>query len=129
MQRTSPHMQDMGIISPSFEQFQTLAKTRRVIPVYTKILADSLTPIGLYRALVLRDGTAQAGTFLLESAAENAQWSRYSFIGAHSRATLTTSAGEVFWQGETPAGAPTDGLRPRRSGRGGLRPDPQWAVR
>ncbi|MFW0108044.1 anthranilate synthase component I [Rothia sp. P7181] len=102
-------MQDMGIISPSFEQFQTLAKTRRVIPVYTKILADSLTPIGLYRALVLRDGTAQAGTFLLESAAENAQWSRYSFIGAHSRATLTTSAGKVFWQGETPVGAPTDG--------------------
>lgn len=102
-------MQDLGSISLSLEEFQELAKTRRVIPIHTTILADSLTPIGLYRALVERDGQAAPGTFLLESAAENARWSRYSFVGVSSRATLTTQDGEVLWQGETPVGAPTDG--------------------
>lgn len=102
-------MQDLGNISPTLEEFQQLAATRRVIPVHTKILADSLTPIGLYRALVTRNRKPASGTFLLESAAENARWSRYSFVGANSRATLTTKNGEVFWQGETPAGAPVSG--------------------
>lgn len=102
-------MQDLGNISLDLEEFRELARTRRVIPVHTTILADSLTPIGIYRALVEREGRAPAGTFLLESAAENARWSRYSFIGASSRATLTTREGEVLWQGETPAGAPVDG--------------------
>lgn len=102
-------MQDLGNISPSLEEFQELAKHHRVIPVRTKILADSLTPIGIYRALVTRGGEPARGTFLLESAAENARWSRYSFIGASSRATLTTDQEEVCWQGQTPAGAPTSG--------------------
>lgn len=102
-------MENLGIISPSLEEFRELAKGRRVIPVTVKILADALTPIGLYRTLAYRDGEAAPGTFLLESANEGAQWSRYSFIGAQSRATLTTKDGEVHWQGMTPSGAPTDG--------------------
>ena len=52
-------MQDLGIISPSLEEFRERAVTHRVIPVCIKILADSLTPIGIYRSLVLHDGAAR----------------------------------------------------------------------
>ena len=89
-------MQDLGIISPSLDEFRALAAQRRVIPVRLKVLADALTPIGIYRSLALQDdGTAAPGTFLLESAkvtaeGESAAWDRYSFIGASSRSTLTT---------------------------------------
>ncbi len=58
-------MQDLGIISPSLEEFRERAVTHRVIPVCIKILADSLTPIGIYRSLVLHDGAADPGTFCL----------------------------------------------------------------
>ena len=93
-------MQDLGIISPSLEEFRERAVTHRVIPVCIKILADSLTPIGIYRSLVLHDGAADPGTFLLESAkiateGESAAWDRYSFIGASSRSTLTTRDGKI----------------------------------
>ena len=112
-------MQDLGTITPSREEFRARAAGTRVIPVHIKILADSLTPIGIYRSLVLQDdqgapAEAAHGTFLLESATissegESASWARYSFIGASSRSTLTTVDGAVHWQGRTPAGAPVDG--------------------
>ena len=74
-------MQDLGIISPSLDEFRKLAGHSRVIPVRLKVLADAETPIGLYRKLA----HGQPGTFLLESAAVGGAWSRYSFIGARSR--------------------------------------------
>ena len=36
-------------------------------------------------------------------------WSRYSIVGAASRATLTALDGEAHWLGEPPAGVPTSG--------------------
>ncbi|MDJ0320276.1 anthranilate synthase component I [Pseudarthrobacter sp. PS3-L1] len=98
-------MQDLGTISPSLEEFRELAATRRVIPVRLKVLADTETPIGLYRKLA----NGQPGTFMMESAAVGGSWSRYSFIGASSRATLTTEQGSAHWLGEPPAGVPTSG--------------------
>lgn len=102
-------MQFDGLISPTRDEFRELARERRVIPVRLKVVADALTPIGLYRALATDDGEAQPGTFLLESAHEGGRWDRYSFVGARSKSTLTTKDGEVFWQGITPQGAPVDG--------------------
>ena len=84
-------MQDLGIISPGLEEFRELAGHSRVIPVRLKVLADAETPIGLYRKLA----QGQPGTFLMESAAVGGSWSRYSFIGARSRATLTTKDGQA----------------------------------
>ncbi|MDT0170227.1 anthranilate synthase component I [Pseudarthrobacter sp. BRE9] len=98
-------MQDLGTISPSLEEFRELAGHSRVIPVRLKVLADAETPIGLYRKLA----QGQPGTFLMESAAVGGAWSRYSFIGARSRATLTTKDGEAHWLGEPPAGVPVSG--------------------
>ncbi|KAA9395013.1 anthranilate synthase component I [Kocuria coralli] len=102
-------MEQLGTITPSLEEFRQLAASHRVVPVRTTVLADAMTPIGIYRTLVMRpDGTAPAGTFLLESAAQGI-WSRWSWVGVSSRATLTSKADEAHWIGQPPAGVPTEG--------------------
>ena len=83
-------------------EFQEYAKSFNVIPVYRKLLADGETPIGIYRKLAKN----APSTFLLESAEHGGAWSRYSFIGANSQATLSEKDGKAIWVGTTPAGAP-----------------------
>ena len=85
-------------------EFRQYAKNYNVIPITRKLLADGETPIGVYRKL----SKLKANTFLLESAEHGGVWSRYSFIGVASEATLTEKSGKVFWRGTMPAGAPTD---------------------
>lgn len=87
------------------ETFRKLAADRRVIPVSRKLLADGDTPVGLYRKLAAE----RPGTFLLESAENGRSWSRYSFIGVRSDATLTSRDGRAHWIGTPPVGLPTDG--------------------
>ena len=98
-------MQGLGVISPTLEEFRELARTRRVIPVSLRVLADSLTPIAIYGRL----SGGRPGTFLMESAAAGGVWSRYSFIGCGSPATLTTRDGKPHWIGNPPVGIPTEG--------------------
>ena len=66
-------------------EFREYAKNYNVIPVTRKLLADGETPIGVYRKLA----KLKPNTFLLESAEHGGVWSRYSFIGVASEATLT----------------------------------------
>ena len=40
-----------GVTWPSLETFTELARTRRVIPVVRRLLADAETPVGVYRKL------------------------------------------------------------------------------
>ncbi|MEU0140193.1 anthranilate synthase component I [Streptomyces albidoflavus] len=87
------------------DTFRKLAQDRRVIPVSRKLLVDGDTPVGLYRKLAAE----RPGTFLLESAENGRSWSRYSFVGVRSAATLTARGGEAHWLGAPPAGVPTDG--------------------
>ncbi|MEU2436381.1 anthranilate synthase component I [Streptomyces rubradiris] len=87
------------------ETFRKLAGDRRVIPVTRKLLADGDTPVALYRKLAAE----RPGTFLLESAENGRSWSRYSFVGVRSAATLTTRDGQAHWIGTPPVGVPTDG--------------------
>lgn len=94
-----------GTTWPSLDVFSVLAQDRRVIPVVRRLMADAETPVGLYRKLAQN----RPGTFLLESAEHGGVWSRYSIIGAASRATLTESGGEAHWIGEPPVGVPTTG--------------------
>ncbi|AUG76643.1 anthranilate synthase component I [Kitasatospora sp. MMS16-BH015] len=87
------------------EAFRKLAVDTRVIPVTRRLLADGLTPLGLYRSLA----GERPGTFLLESA-EQGSWSRYSFVGVRSAAALTADAeGNARWHGTPPVGIPTTG--------------------
>ena len=94
----------LGATWPSLETFRELAKDRRVVPVVRRFLADGETPIGVYRKLA----GDRPGTFLLESA-EAGVWSRWSIVGAASRATLTARDGRAHWLGEPPVGVPTSG--------------------
>ncbi|GAA2288011.1 anthranilate synthase component I [Streptomyces kunmingensis] len=87
------------------ETFRKLATDRRVIPVSRKLLADGDTPVGLYRKLAAE----RPGTFLLESAENGRSWSRYSFVGVRSAATLTSRDGQAHWLGTPPVGVPTGG--------------------
>ncbi|CCH80254.1 Anthranilate synthase component 1 [Nostocoides japonicum T1-X7] len=90
---------------PDLPQFQVLARDRRVIPVVRRLMADAETPVGVYRKLA----ADAPGTFLLESAEHGGMWSRYSIVGAASRATLTERAGEAVWLGDPPVGVPLGG--------------------
>ncbi len=85
------------------EEFRSFAKDFNVIPVWRKLLADSETPLGVYRKLAKN----APGTFLLESAEHGGVWSRYSFVGVRSDATLTEENGIGVWKGTPPAGAPS----------------------
>ena len=84
------------------ETFRKLATDRRVIPVTRKLLADGDTPVALYRKLAAE----RPGTFLLESAENGRSWSRYSFVGVRSSATLTARDGQAHWLGTPPVGVP-----------------------
>jgi anthranilate synthase component 1 len=94
-----------GVVAPDRETFRILARDRRVIPVTRRLLADGETPVGVYRKLA----GERPGTFLLESAEHGRSWSRYSFVGARSAATLTERGGEAHWTGTPPVGLPMDG--------------------
>lgn len=94
-----------GSVEPTLEEFTTLAKDRRVIPVVRRLLADGETPVGLYRKLA----GERPGTFLLESAEHGGVWSRYSIVGAANAATLTEVDGQATWLGTPPAGLPDGG--------------------
>jgi len=91
--------------TPNLESFRNLAQTRRVIPVFRKVLADGETALGLYRKLA----DERAGTFLLESAEHGRSWSRYSFVGVASSAMLSERNGQALWSGKVPQGVPANG--------------------
>ncbi len=95
----------MGTVSPTREEFHALADDRRVVPVVRRLLADGETPVGVYRKLA----ADRAGTFLFESAENGRSWSRWSFVGVHSSATLTAHGGEAQWLGNPPLGLPAGG--------------------
>ncbi|MEY3635889.1 MAG: hypothetical protein RL147_318 [Actinomycetota bacterium] len=86
----------------NLEEFRAYAKTFNVIPVSRHLLADGNTPVGIYQKLAKN----RENTFLLESAEHDGTWSRYSFIGVRSEATLSEKNGLAHWQGTAPAGAP-----------------------
>ena len=88
----------------TLDEFRLYATEYNVIPVSRRYLADSQTPLSLYKTLA-KD---RPGTFLLESAEHGGAWSRYSFIGIKSASTLTEKNGKATWIGTVPAGAPLD---------------------
>ena len=104
---SAPHARPVyGQTWPTLDVFGVLARDRRVIPVVRRLMADAETPVGVYRKLA----GDRPGTFLLESAEHGGVWSRYSIVGAASRATLTERDGQAHWIGEPPVGVPTTGL-------------------
>jgi anthranilate synthase component I len=95
-----------GAVSPDEAEFGKRAQGRRVVPVVRRLLADGETPVGVYQKL-----GGGPGTFLLESAepSAGAAWSRYSFVGVRSLATLTERQGVAHWLGAPPKDLPETG--------------------
>jgi anthranilate synthase component 1 len=85
-------MWELGMTDTTYEDFIEQSKTRRVVPVVRRLFVDSETPMGLYRKL----GSA-VGSFLLESADQAGQWSRYSFLGVAVHGVLSESGGQALW--------------------------------
>jgi anthranilate synthase component 1 len=96
----------MGTTAPDAAAFRAALDTQRVVPVTRRLLADAETPVGAYRKLAGN----RPGTFLLESAEHGGVWSRYSFIGVQSVATLTERDGRAVWLGDGPEDHPDDPL-------------------
>jgi anthranilate synthase component 1 len=93
----------LGATSPSASEFAALDQP--LVPVVRRLLADGETAVGVYRKLAGN----RPGTFLLESAEQGKQWSRWSFVGVHCAATLTERDGQALWLGE---GLPTTSTDP-----------------
>ncbi len=62
--------------SPSFSEFERMARQGNLIPVYQEFPADIETPVSAY--LKIRNNSY---SYLLESAEGGNRWGRYSFIG------------------------------------------------
>jgi anthranilate synthase component 1 len=84
-------------IFPSYSEFQALAKTAGVVPVWREFLFDTETTVTAYEKLA----EAPFG-FLLESVVGGEQWARYSFLGSRPREVWRLKDGGVsLWE---PAG-------------------------
>ncbi|HKQ48746.1 MAG TPA: anthranilate synthase component I [Phycisphaerae bacterium] len=68
----------MPVYSPSLDDYQRLAGRGRTVPIYRRLMADQLTPVGAFARLA--EGAEHA--FLLESVIGGEQVARYSFVGA-----------------------------------------------
>jgi anthranilate synthase component 1 len=95
-----------GAAAPDLPGFLDRIQRDRVVPVTRRLLADAETPISIYRKLA----DDRPGTFLLESAEHGGVWSRYSFIGVRSAATLAERDGRAVWSGIGPDDHPEDPL-------------------
>src|SRR6185437_7268018 len=89
---------------PSLEAFTALAAKHRIVPVWTEIVADTLTPVAAFMNVV-GDGPG----FLLESVEGGERWGRYSFVGRAPLATLVARGRQVDATGRLPV--PTGGGR------------------
>ena len=81
-------------VCPSLESFTALAQDHELVPVYRRLLSDSLTPVSAFR--LVDDG--QSAACLFESVIGGEKVGRYSFIAvgpcgriAATRNQLTTS--------------------------------------
>ena len=92
----------LGVTAPSREDFARADAP--VVPVVRRLLADGETPVGVYRKLA----GGRPGTFLLESAEQGRQWSRYSFVGVRSAGLLTERDGKAVWTGDGGHDLPLD---------------------
>ncbi|MGA1140110.1 MAG: anthranilate synthase component I, partial [Ilumatobacteraceae bacterium] len=90
-------------ISPSRDEFRSLAVAYGVVPVWAEVLADRHTPVGAFLALV-GDGPG----FLLESVEHGERWARFSFVGCRPRAEIAMIDGALHASGAIPASVPRD---------------------
>jgi len=112
----------LGVTTPSREDFAALDQP--FVPVTRRLLADSETAVGVYRKLAGN----RPGTFLLESAEQGRQWSRFSFVGVHCAGVLTERDGAALWLGQGLPTTSTDPLEALREADALLRSPAAWSA-
>lgn len=103
---------------PAFSDFCSLAKLGNLVPVYRRLLADTLTPVSAFEKI-----SNGRYAFLLESASGGEKIARYSFLGADPFMTFKAHGDAIeIVSGETvdrrtardPIAALAEQLRPFR---------------
>ncbi|MFQ5899310.1 MAG: anthranilate synthase component I [Candidatus Methylomirabilia bacterium] len=87
-------------LSPSREEFRSLAQDGNLVPIFAELPADLDTPLSAF--LRLRPGPY---AFLLESVEGGEKWARYSFLGSDPLMVLTAKGGRITLR--EPDGRPT----------------------
>lgn len=77
-------------IRPDRRHFDELASASPLVPVWTELLADVSTPVGVFPALA-GDGPG----ILLESVERSERWGRYSFVAGDPAAVVVADADGV----------------------------------
>ncbi len=80
----------MHMYSPTYAEFEALARQGNLIPVTRRLLADFETPLSAYRKM-----RGQGESFLFESVEGGERLARYSFVGSHPRAVIRQTEGRV----------------------------------
>ena len=80
---------------PSREIFSSLAREHQIIPVTRALVADTMTPVGVFLSAV-----GSGDGFLLESVEGGERWGRYSFVGRNPLAIMTSQGGTLSSVGE-----------------------------
>ena len=82
-------------VRPDLEEFRSLARSHRMVPVWRDVLADLSTPVSAFCRVVGEDEG-----FLLESVDGGDRWSRWSFVGRRPLGTLVARNGDITIEGD-----------------------------
>ena len=93
------------VFRPDAAEFAALAKEHAIVPVWSEVVADTLTPVACF-ANVVGDGEG----FLFESVEGGERWGRYSFVGRRPLATLTARGRTVEVTGKLELERSEDGI-------------------
>ena len=80
---------------PSREEFIEAAQRGNVIPVYVDVVADSETPVSAFRKI-----SGGGDAFLFESAEQNEESGRFSFLGIGPRVVLQSDGRRMSRRGD-----------------------------
>jgi len=100
-------------VHPDRDAFERLAAAHPLVPVWTELLADVTTPVGLFPAIA-GDGPG----ILLESVERSERWGRYSFVAGDPAAVLVVDETGLHLRDvvrDLPTGEPSRRLTPREA--------------
>lgn len=86
-------IQFMVELSPSLPEFEALAKSADMVPVYCRILSDQLTPVSAFARLAENEEHA----FLFESVVGGEKIARYSFLATKPAAQFRATRNDVTY--------------------------------
>src|SRR5437764_7258740 len=90
---------------PSFDEFISLARPGRLVPVFRQLVGDALTPVSAFDKL-----RAHPWAFLFESVIGGEKIGRYSFLGSDPF-LLFQARGTAIVLTESPGSSPGDPTR------------------